>query len=450
MMNRLKDFPYKHVLVLGLAKSGTAVASLLRQHNIYVRLNDKNATLEDENAKKLKALGIELIFGSHPIEVLDDIELIVKNPGIPYGHSIIQEAIERDIPIFTEIEIASRLIDNPIIGITGSNGKTTSTTLVTKMLEKSNVPVQVAGNIGEVASEVVQTLAEDEYLVLELSSFQLMGIQQFRPKIAVVLNLFEAHLDFHHTFENYVKAKSNIFMNQQVDDYFIYNEDDIDVVAASQYVKSIKVPFSIKKKLREGAWLDEENIYFKDEIIMKRKNIALVGAHNLENCLASVAVAKLSGATNEGIYEVLSQFHGVKHRLQFVKKILGRFFYNDSKATNMLATQKALQSFENPIILLCGGLDRGNVFTELIPYFKNVKTVIAFGETSQKLIEVAKESGINDVYEVPNMDEAVHRAYTQSVVGDVILLSPACASWDQYPTFEKRGDMFIQTVNKLN
>lgn len=448
-MNKLRDFPFKHVLVLGLAKSGTAVATLLRKQNIYVRLNDKNATMEDENAKKLRALGIELIFGSHPIKVLNDIELVVKNPGIPYDHPLIKEAIERDIPVFTEIEIASRLIENEIIGITGSNGKTTSTTLVTQMLEKSNLRVKVAGNIGEVASEVVQTLDEDEKLVLELSSFQLMGTQQFRPHIAVMLNLFEAHLDYHHTFANYVKAKSQIFLNQQVNDYFVYNEDDINVVAASQYVRSKKVPFSIKKKLPNGAWLDEKYIYFKEEAIMKRADIALVGAHNLENSLASVAAAKLAGATNEGIYEVLSSFHGVKHRLQFVKNIAGRLFYNDSKATNMLATEKALQSFTKPVILLCGGLDRGNEFTELIPYLKNVKTVVAFGETAEKMITTAEQAGISATFKVSNMEEAVKVAYKESVEEDVILLSPACASWDQYPTFEKRGDMFINTVHTL-
>lgn len=275
-MNSLKDFPYKHVLVLGLAKSGTAVASLLRKQNVYVRVNDKNASEEDENVKSLRAEGIEIILGSHPIHVLDDIELVVKNPGIPYDHDIIVEAEERGLPIFTEIEIASKLIDNPIIGITGSNGKTTSTTLVTQMMQSSKVPVKVAGNIGEVASEIVQTLTDHEQLVLELSSFQLMGIHEFKPHVAVMLNLFEAHLDYHKTFENYVKAKCNIFMNQTTDDYFVYNEDDIHIVAASQHVKSQKVPFSIKKPLKKGGWIDDTYLYFNDEAIIKLEDIVLV------------------------------------------------------------------------------------------------------------------------------------------------------------------------------
>lgn len=448
-MNLLKDFPYKHVLVLGLAKSGTAVASLLRKQNVYVRVNDKNATEDDENVKSLRSEGIEIILGSHPIHVLDDIELVVKNPGIRYDHEIIVEAEERGLPIFTEIEIASKLIDNPIIGITGSNGKTTSTTLVTQMMQSSKVPVKVAGNIGEVASEIVQTLTDHEQLVLELSSFQLMGIHEFKPHIAVMLNLFEAHLDYHKTFENYVKAKCNIFMNQTTDDYFVYNEDDIHIVAASQHVKSQKIPFSIKNPLKKGGWIDDTYLYFNDEAIIKLEDIVLVGSHNLENILAAVCAAKLSGATNEGIRHVLTTFQGVKHRLQFVDEINERLFYNDSKATNMLATEKALKSFEKPVILLCGGLDRGTDFTELIPFLENVKAIVTFGETKNRFAKLANEANIQNVAIVDKMNEAVQKAYEYSNRGDVILLSPACASWDQYPTFEKRGDMFIDSVNTL-
>src|SRR5699024_10749789 len=358
-------------------------------------------------------------------------------------------AEERGLPIFTEIEIASKLIDNPIIGITGSNGKTTSTTLVTQMMQSSKVPVKVAGNIGEVASEIVQTLTDHEQLVLELSSFQLMGIHEFKPHVAVMLNLFEAHLDYHKTFENYVKAKCNIFMNQTTDDYFVYNEDDIHIVAASQHVKSQKVPFSIKKPLKKGGWIDDTYLYFNDEAIIKLEDIVLVGSHNLENILAAVCAAKISGATNDGIRHVLTTFQGVKHRLQFVEEINERLFYNDSKATNMLATEKALKSFKKPVILLCGGLDRGTNFADLIPFLQNVKAIVTFGETKNQFAKLAEEANIQNVSIVDSMDEAVHQAYEYSDRGDVILLSPACASWDQYPTFEKRGDMFIDSVNTL-
>jgi UDP-N-acetylmuramoylalanine--D-glutamate ligase len=317
------------------------------------------------------------------------------------------------------------------------------------MLRMSKTPVKLAGNIGIVATEVARSLRHEERLVLELSSFQLMGIKTFKPKIAVLLNIFEAHLDYHKTLENYKLAKANIFINQLEDDYLIYNADEPNVVEASRSAKSIKVPFSVSVKLENGAWVDEDYLYFKDEKIIALKDIALVGTHNLENILAAVSAAKLSGATNQGIIEVLKTFTGVTHRLQFIANINNRLFYNDSKATNMLATQKALSSFTQPTILLAGGLDRGNGFDELIPYLKNVKAVVVFGETADKLKNTSLKAGIKTVIFAENVEDAALKAYEMSEPADVILLSPACASWDQYKTFEERGDMFIQAVHTI-
>ncbi|MGX4669141.1 UDP-N-acetylmuramoyl-L-alanine--D-glutamate ligase [Cerasibacillus sp. JNUCC 74] len=448
-MTRLKDFPYNHILVLGLAKSGTAAARVLLQHGKKVRVNDQKAAANDSEVKKLKAMGADMILGSHPICVLDEIEIIVKNPGINYENPIIKEAVERQIPIITEIEIAAQLTDAPIIGITGSNGKTTTTTLTTEMLKKSNQAVKVAGNIGIVATEIAENLVENERLVLELSSFQLMGVDKFKPKIAVLLNIFEAHLDYHKTFENYKQAKFNIFKNQTEDDYLVYNANDKNIIAEVGKCKATKIPFSVKEQLANGAWMDENSIYFKDEKIMDRIDISLLGEHNYENILAAVAAAKLSGATNEGIRTVLSMFTGVKHRLQFVGNFHERFFYNDSKATNTLATQKALSAFEQPVILLAGGLDRGNEFTDLLPYMKHVKALVLFGETANKLKEIGKKANIPVIRLTENVQSAVQIAFEISQQKDIILLSPACASWDQYRTFEERGDMFIQAVHTL-
>ncbi|UJL47853.1 UDP-N-acetylmuramoyl-L-alanine--D-glutamate ligase [Virgibacillus sp. NKC19-16] len=448
-MKKLTDFNYTHVLVLGMAKSGTAATKLLLASGIDVRVNDMKASEDDEIVRTLTSMGAEVIVGSHPLSVLDDIEVIVKNPGIPYENTIIEEAQNRNIPIITEIELAGRLVEESIVGITGSNGKTTTTTLTEAMLASSNQPVKVAGNIGTVATDIAGSLAEDERLVLELSSFQLLGIEKFKPKIAILLNIYEAHIDYHKTFENYKNAKYAIFKNQTSEDYLIYNADDPNLIDAVKHAKSIKVPFSVNRKLEGGAWIDEESIYFKDEKIIDRKMIVLVGIHNLENILASVAAAKLSGASNEGIQKVLTTFSGVKHRLQYVDKVNGRFFYNDSKATNILATQKALSSFEQPIILLAGGLDRGNEFTDLIPFLKNVKVMVVFGETADKLKSLAEDAGIPVVLKVTDVMNATEKAYQVSEEGDVILLSPACASWDQYRTFEERGDMFIQAVHTL-
>jgi UDP-N-acetylmuramoylalanine--D-glutamate ligase len=443
------DFPYSRVLVLGLAKSGTAAAKLLLENDYIVRVNDIAAKEEDDTVLELKSKGAEVILGSHPDFVLDDIEIVVKNPGIPYDNPILTEAEKRGIPIITEIELAYLLTDGLLIGITGSNGKTTTSTLVAEMLAKSDQPVKIAGNIGLVATDVAQTLSAEEHLVLELSSFQLMGVNKFRPNIAVLLNIYEAHLDYHKSLENYKAAKFNIFKNQSADDYLVYNADDPVLAEAAQSANANKIPFSVKEPLKEnGAWMDDEWIYFLKDKVVHRSDIVLVGEHNLENILAAVAAAKLSGASNEGIKNVLSAFSGVKHRLQFIKNHHGRLFYNDSKATNILATQKALASFKQPIILLAGGLDRGNDFTDLIPYLKNVKAIAAFGETKEKLKQTAESQGLQ-VLMTENIQQAVEAAYNASGEGDVILLSPACASWDQYRTFEQRGDMFIQAVHTL-
>lgn len=448
-MKTLTEFPYTHVLVLGLARSGTAAAKLLLTSDIKVRVNDYSTKENDEVVIELKEMGADVLVGSHPLSVLDHIELIVKNPGIPYDNPVIAEAQRRNIPIITEIELAGLLIKGTVIGITGSNGKTTTTTLVAQMLEKSNQQIKVAGNIGTVATEVAQTIKKNEAMVLELSSFQLLGIQRFKPNIAVLLNVYEAHLDYHKTIENYQQAKFNIFANQSEDDYLIYNADDKLLVEAVKQAKSILIPFSSTRKLYNGAWADESAIYFKEEKVIDKGEIVLVGDHNLENILAAVSASKLSGATNKGIHDVLTTFSGVKHRLQFVEKKNDRLFYNDSKATNMLATQKALSSFNQPIILLAGGLDRGNGFSDLIPYLDHVKAMVVFGQTAEKLKQTAKTAGIEHIIVVEDIDEAVRQSSTISKPNDVILLSPACASWDQYRTFEERGDMFINAVHKL-
>jgi len=448
-LNKLRNFPYTNILILGLAKSGTACAKILLANGKRVRVNDMGASETDENVIELKKMGAELIVGSHPVFVLDNTEIIVKNPGIPYDNPIIKEALKRGIPVITEIEVAYCLAEGDIIGITGSNGKTTTTTLIHKMLLESSQPVKIGGNIGIVASEAAQFAKKSESLVLELSSFQLQGIQQFKPKIAVLLNIYEAHLDYHKTFENYKESKCNIFKNQTAEDYLVYNYDDPTIANEISRAKAKLVPFSVRSRLKDGVWLNEDSVYFREEKVIDRNEIVLVGEHNLENILAAVAAAKLSGATNEGIQTVLKTFTGVKHRLQFVGKINGRLFYNDSKATNILATQKALAAFKQPIILLAGGLNRGNEFTDLLPYLEYVKAMVVFGETKEKLKKLGQDAGIKHIAVAKDVKEAAEQAYAFSEEKDVILLSPACASWDQYSTFEERGDMFIQAVHKI-
>ncbi|MDF2855602.1 MAG: murD [Neobacillus sp.] len=449
-MKQIETYRHKKILVLGLAKSGVTAAALLHKLGAFVTVNDKRPLSENPEAQGLLEQGIKVICGDHPIELLDEgFELIVKNPGIPYQNPMIEGAIKKGIPVITEIELAYQISEAPFIGITGTNGKTTTTTLIFEMLNEGNKHPLIAGNIGTVASGVAQEAKAEDNIVIELSSFQLMGITEFCPKIAIITNLYDAHLDYHGTRNEYIMAKANITKNQSEEDYLIVNAEQDEVMDIARQSKARIIPFSTRRELSEGAYIFEDWICFNGEKVMAVNEIALPGVHNLENILSAMAAAKLTGVDNDAIQNVLQRFTGVKHRLQYVDEIAGRKFYNDSKATNMLATIPALQAFTNPVVLLAGGLDRGNEFDELIPYLKNVKAVITFGQTAAKIERVARIAGIKQIKHVDNVEKAVPEAYRYSESGDVILLSPACASWDQYKTFEVRGDIFIEAVHKL-
>ncbi|MBY6050451.1 UDP-N-acetylmuramoyl-L-alanine--D-glutamate ligase [Cytobacillus firmus] len=450
-MKEVNRYRHKKILVLGLAKSGVSAASLLHKLGAFVTVNDYKPLAENPEAQGLLEQGITVICGGHPIELLEEgFELIVKNPGIPYHNPMIKGALEKGIPVITEVELAYQVSEAPFIAITGTNGKTTTTTLVFEMLQAGSKMPLIAGNIGTVASEVAQNAAEENNIVIELSSFQLMGIQDFRPRIAILTNLYDAHLDYHGTREEYHAAKANITLNQTEQDYFIVNADQDKVMEAAALSKAQIIPFSTSKVLSEGAYVKDGWIYFNDEQVMERKDVSLPGEHNLENILSSVAAAKLTGVGNEAISRVLGSFTGVKHRLQYVGEHQNRKFYNDSKATNILATKNAVAAFDQPVLLLAGGLDRGNSFDELIPSLKKVKALVTFGQTAEKIEKAAMEAGIKTIERVDNVEKAVPAAFKLSEPGDVILLSPACASWDQYKTFEVRGDMFIDAVHKLS
>lgn len=449
-MKNTNLFKGKNILVVGLAKSGAAAAKLLHQLGANVTVNDQKPIDQNPVAQTLIKEGIQVVCGDHPLSLLDaPIDLIVKNPGIPYKNPLIARASEKNIPIITEVELAYQISEAEFVGITGSNGKTTTTTLIFEMLKKGNHSPLIAGNIGTVACEVATSATCDHIIVTELSSFQLMGTITFRPKIAVLLNIFDAHLDYHGSRKNYALAKANIFQNQLESDYCVINADDEEVMELSNISKAIKIPFSVTKVVENGAYILDDAIYFQGEKIIEIEEIVLPGKHNLENILAAVSVAKLLHVSNDAIKQLLQRFTGVKHRLQYIETIQGRKFYNDSKATNILATQKALSAFKEPIILLAGGLDRGNEFDELIPYFKNVKMLITFGQTAKKVEKAGRKAGIDLIKEVDNVEKAVPVAFEHSNEGDIILLSPACASWDQFKTFEERGDIFVNAVHKL-
>ncbi len=449
-MKNTNYFNGKTILIIGLAKSGLAAGKLLHKLGATVVVNDQKQLEENSPAIELQQLGVEVICGGHPLELLDrNFDLVVKNPGIPYSNPLIQKALQKDISVVTEIEITAIISEAEMIAITGSNGKTTTTTLIYEMLKESPRTPLIAGNIGTVACEVAEKATEQNILVTEVSSFQLMGTDKFHPKIAVFLNLFDAHLDYHGTKEEYGLAKAKLFTNMTNEDYCVINADDQEVLHLSDMTKAQRIPFSVKKVVENGAYIKENVIYFRDEKIISTQEIILPGIHNLENIVAAICAAKIAGASTSRIVEVLSTFAGVKHRTQFVTEMNGRKFYNDSKATNILATKVAVSAFHQPVILLAGGLDRGNEFDDLIPTLQKVKGIVLFGETASKLEKAAKKAGLTMIKQVNNVNEAVIAAYEFSESGDVILLSPACASWDQFKTFEERGDTFINAVYKM-
>lgn len=452
-MKQTNRFRNKKVLVLGLALSGFHAAKLLLELGAFVTVNDSKEVDENPDAQELIASGIKVVAGHHPVELLDEsFACIVKNPGIPYSNPMVVRAQELGIPILAEVEVAYEVLEASLIGVTGTNGKTTTTSMIAAILgeERRSGQAFTAGNIGVPASRVAEEATADDDVVMELSSFQLMGIEQLRPHIAVITNITEAHLDYHGTREEYVAAKWRITENQTEEDYLIINGDQEELLRMAENARATVVPFSRTKELPNGASVKEGWIVFRGEQVMPVASLHVPGTHNLENALAAVATAKLKGIENRVIEKALAAFGGVAHRIQYIGTVSGRKVYNDSKATNILAARTALDSFpDDRIVLLAGGLDRGNSFEELVPGLENVKAMVVFGETAAKLQAAAEQAGIPAVAVAKNVEAAVPEAFRLSEAGDIILLSPACASWDQYRSFEERGNRFVAAVEAI-
>ncbi|WWY82601.1 UDP-N-acetylmuramoyl-L-alanine--D-glutamate ligase [Pediococcus pentosaceus] len=452
-MKSVEDLEDKNVLVLGMAKSGVSAALLLHRLRANVLVNDANANQPQELIEKLENKGIRMVLGEHPTNILSQnkIELIVKNPGIPYTNPVLVDAQARGIKIVSEPELAYWVMDSELIGVTGSNGKTTVTTLIQLMLDDNKKHAYVAGNIGVPATTVAQKATAEDKIVMELSSFMLAGIDRLHPHIAVLNNIFASHLDWHKTRENYVNDKMNITKNQTKDDFLVINWDNTEWQELAKRTQAKVVPFSRQGLTKSGAYEIEGKLYFKDELIMEADEIGIPGEQNVENALAAIAVAKIEKVSTAHIKQVLTTFGGVKHRIQYVENLNGRQFYNDSKATDIEATQVALRSFKKPVILIAGGLDRHDDLDRLIPDLEpNVKEVIVNGETAEKFKKIAQKAGISVIKDSSRVSESVEIAYQDSKEGDIILLSPATASWDQYKTFEERGDEFIAAVQNLH
>jgi UDP-N-acetylmuramoylalanine--D-glutamate ligase len=446
----------QRVFVMGLARSGYAVARLLLFHGCTVVVNEgKNRSESEPDADALQRIGATVVFGGHPLSLLEPRpDFVVKNPGIPYDVPLLQEAMRLGIPIYTEIEVASWVTDSPIIAITGSNGKTTTTTLVGEILQRAQQNPVVAGNIGTVLSGVVGTTKADQPIVLEVSSFQLMGTETFHPRIGALLNIYPAHLDYHHSFEAYVDAKMHIFRNMGEQDVAILNHDSALIRQQASTISARRVWFSREQALDEGAFIEDGNIVYRaggeTQVVMPLSSVALNGEHNLENVLAAIAIAMNSGVSVNDIEYVLSRFRGVEHRLEWVRTLSGVDYYNDSKATNPTAAMQALRSFSGDIVWIAGGLDRGDDFSVMADELsQRVKVAVLLGQSSDALEQICEHAGIQTVQKVRSLDQAVMTAKRLANPGDVVLLSPACASWDMFTSFEERGRIFKDVVHTL-
>ena len=444
-------FNNKKILILGLARSGFSAALTLKKLNCEIIVNDynKEEKLDKKQITKLKELNIKCIFGNHPDNLLDNtFDYIIKNPGIRNDHKYVLQAKELHIPIINEVELAYHLLpkDITIISITGSNGKTTTTTLIYQMLKKANLPVHLAGNIGYPLCSILDEVKSGDIIVSEISCQQLANIDKFKPHIGVLTNLSPAHIDFFGSYENYKKIKAKLFSNQTNDDIAILNYDNKDSLLETKDIKSKKLYISLTDK--KDAYFENNKLYYGDKVVMDRDLMFLKGNHNVQNVLDAIMVAKHFNVSNDIIGEVLKTFRGVEHRLEFVDEINKIKFYNDTEATNIKCTQIALSSFKEPIILFLGGLERGQDFNELKDYLKKVKIIIGIGECRERVKDFADNNNIEN-YIFENLQDGFKKAVELAKPNDIVLLSPASASWDQYKECEERGLEFKKYVEEF-
>ena len=446
------DLAGKRVLVVGLARSGLASALLCARYGAQVTATDELAEPKlAETAQKLRAAGVRLALGGHPESIFIERDLVIVSPGVRANLPQLELARAQGVRVWSEIELAWHLLRGRLVAITGSNGKTTTTALVGHILQTAHIPVLVGGNIGTPLVSLVDSSSDSTVTVAEVSSFQLETIQAFRPDIAVLLNLTPDHLDRHVSFEEYARAKGRLFENQAESDAAVLNADDQQV---AQLVPSRPQIFwfSRDKRVMAGAFLRGDQIIFRREgaetVLLRREEIPLRGEHNLENVMAACIAARLAGAEPAAIAEAVGSFAGVEHRLEFVAEIGGVSFFNDSKATNVDATLKALEAFTTPLLVILGGKDKGGDFTTLQePLRRHARLVLLIGAAADK---IASQLGSSLLIErAETLDRAVRLAFESAQPGDTVLLAPACASFDQFENFEHRGRVFKQIVERL-
>ena len=437
-------FENKKIFVFGMARSGYEVSKLLAKYNNEIILVDKKEQ-EKEKIKELENLNIKVYIDEDASKYLDEtFDYVIKNPGISNEHELVKKAESLGISVINDREVAYHFLPKvKLICVTGSNGKTTTTTIIYNMIKRYTNNVHMCGNMGIPLSKMIKDIKDNDILVMEISSQQLNNFKDFKPDIAVLTNLIPVHIDFFGNYENYKNIKKRIFKNFDDKSLAILNLENEDVVELTKDIKGRKEYFSSKKKT--DCYYENNALYYKNEKVIETKDILVKGMHNYENIMCAILVMKELGISNQIICDELKEFTGVEHRIEFVKELNNRKFYNDSKATNTVSTKIALDSFNTPTILIMGGLDRGHSFDELDDHLKNVKYIICYGQTKERIKAWSKV----DCKVVENLEEATKKAYELSEPGDTILLSPACASWDQFNSFEERGTLFKEVINKL-
>ena len=446
-------FHNNKILILGFARSGYQAAKILMERGNTVFLNDskEESKMDASEVEELRALGVHLVFGSHPDDLLDSsFDYLIKNPGVPIDHKYVLKAKELGIEVINEVEMAYRLLpkDVSLIGITGTNGKTTTTTLTYEIMHKAfGDKVHLAGNIGYPLSSILKEVKSGDIIVIECSCQQGENFKEFHPHVGILTNFSEAHIDFMKTYEHYKEVKSRMFYRQSEDDIAILNYSNSDVMEELKNIVSQKKYFSSQEKI-EGCHLEGRDIFYYDEKVLSMDDIKIKGMHNVENCMAAIMAVKEYGVSNDIILDVISHFKGVEHRLEYVDTVHGVEYYNDTEATNIKCCQIALSSFDKPTILFLGGLERGQNFNDLTPYMEHVKAIIAIGQCRDRVCEYAKSIG-KDVYVYEHLVDGFDKTVEISSPGDIVLLSPASASWDQYKECEVRGAEFKSKVKEL-
>jgi UDP-N-acetylmuramoylalanine--D-glutamate ligase len=449
------EFKGKKIGIMGCGRSGRALARILTREGAQVLISDAKKEMELAPAiDELKPLGVQFETGGHSDALFRGRDLVITSPGVSVHHPILREARANHVPVLGEIEIAYRLCQAPIIAVTGTNGKSTTVSLIHQALSRHGNKSLLAGNIGTPLVAEVYENPDVEWIVVEVSSFQLETIERFHPRIAVILNITVDHMDRHNSMEEYAATKARLFSNQGRDDFAVLNIDDCSVEAMASQIIARKFYFSRRGDVPRGAYIDDGSIIWKsgeEKIpVLSLSEIKLPGGHNVENILALVTVAKILGLPDDDIKETLDLYIPLHHRIEYVATIRGVDFYDDSKGTNPGSVIAALESFKKPIVLIAGGKDKDMDFSDLAACMvRKVKKLVVIGETALKIAAAARSGGLQEIYHAPDFPDALMNAFQSAVPGDVVMLSPACASFDMFTSAENRGDIFKQIVHEM-